>query len=196
MNLTGVRLQYRDARNFLKPVPNTSMNLTALLLVAGLAGALPSSLLAAKTHVAKPEAVVADKAPAAEKTDGETDAKADPELAKLNAAKRKVHDLPEVASAQQQAKADRAMAAKAATEYKHARTKAAESETAYRKAYDEALAKADPEAADILKKQRAAFREKMLKARAEKGPAAGKANGKKVATASDDEAPDEDRGEG
>jgi hypothetical protein len=146
------------------------MKLITLLLASGLcAGALPSSLLAAKPSAAKHDTAPAATAPA----DGEA-AAADPEQAKLSAAKRKVHDLPEVASAQQQAKADRALASKAAMEYKHARTKAAESETAYRKAYEEALTKADPEAADILKKQRAAFREKMLKARADKKPAAGK----------------------
>jgi len=186
MGLTGVRLQYRRARNFLKPVPNTSMNITSLLLVAGLAVALPSSLPAAKPPADKPTA-------AAHPTSGAADDQADPEQAKLSAAKRKVHELPEISGAQQQAKADRAMASKAAAEYKHARTKAAESETAYRKAYDEALAKVDPEAADILKKQRAAFREKMLKARAEKGAAAG---GKKATAKADDETPDEDRGEG
>lgn len=184
MGLTGVRLQYRRARNFLKPVPNTSMNITTLLLLAGFAASLPSSLYAAKPSAAKP-------APAAHSASAEDHA--DPEQAKLGAAKRKVHELPEIASAQQQAKADRALATKAAAEYKHARTKAAESETAYRKAYDEALAKVDPEAADILKKQRAAFREKMLKARAEKGAAG---EGKKATAKADDEAPGEERGEG
>lgn len=154
-------MQYRFRANFLKPVPSLSMTkLTTLLLVAGLtAGALPSPLLAAKapapTHEHAPDA----------------DPAADPEQAKLAAAKHKVHELPEVASAQQQAKADRALASKAAAEYKHARAKAAESETAYRKVYEEALAKLDPEAAGILKKQRDAFREKMLKARTEKKPA-------------------------
>lgn len=154
MSLTGVCLQYRLRANFLKPVPTTPMTkLTTLLLAAGLAvTALPSSLLAAE--------------PAAE-----TEHAGDPDQAKLSAAKRKVLALPDIASAQQQAKADRAMASKASAEYKQARTKAAESETAYRKAFDEALAKEDPAAAEIQKKQRAAFREKMLKARGEKKPA-------------------------
>ena len=143
------------------------MKLITLLLASGLcAGALPSSLLAAKASAAKHDPAPAATAPA----DGDASA-ADPEQAKLSAAKRKVHDLPEIASAQQQAKADRALASKAAMEYKHARAKAAESETAYRKAYEEALTKADPDAAAILKKQREAFREKMLKARADKKPA-------------------------
>ena len=147
-------MQYRLRANFLKPVPTTPMTkLTTLLLAAGLAvTALPSSLLAAE--------------PAAE-----TEQAGDPDQAKLSAAKRKVLALPDIASAQQQAKADRAMASKASADYKQARTRAAESETAYRKAFDEALAKEDPAAAEIQKKQRAAFREKMLKARGEKKPA-------------------------
>ena len=137
------------------------MKLTSLLLVAGLTvAALPSPLLAAK---ASPPT-----------TEVEPATPADPEQAKLSAAKRKVLELPEIASAQQQAKADRALAAKTSAEYKHARTKAAESEMAYRKAFDETLAKQDPEAASIQKKQRDAFREKMLKARTEKKASAGK----------------------
>jgi len=164
MNLTGVRLQYRLCTNFLKPVPIIPMTkLTTLLLAAGLtAAALPSPLLAAKATPPTPE------------HPADVESSADPEQAKLSAAKRKVRELPEIATAQQQAKADRALAAKAAAEYKHARTKAAESETAYRKAFDEALSKQDPEAASILQKQRAAFREKMLKARGEKKSSNGK----------------------
>jgi hypothetical protein len=165
------------------------MKLITLLLTAGLtAGALPSPLLAAKASAAKHEPASAAQPAAAENeaTDGNA------EQAKLSAAKRKVHALPEVTEAQQQAKADRAMAAKAAAEYKHARTKAAESETAYRKVYEEALAKQDPEAADLLKKQRAAFREKMLKARADKNPA----TGKKTAANDDEVDGPADRGEG
>ena len=83
--------------------------------------------------------------------------------------------------------ADRALAAKTSAEYKHARTKAAESEMAYRKAFDETLAKQDPEAASIQKKQRDAFREKMLKARTEK-----KASTGKPAAANPDAATDSD----
>lgn len=163
------------------------MKLITLLLAAGLtAGALPSPLLAAKASASKHEPAPATQAAEAEAADGKA------EQAKLSAAKRKVHELPEVSEAQQQAKADRALAAKAAAEYKHARTKAAESETTYRKVYEDALAKQDPEAADLLKKQRAAFREKMLKARTDKKAPAGKK------TAADDETLDspEDRGEG
>ncbi|GBL27920.1 hypothetical protein EMGBS8_18680 [Verrucomicrobiota bacterium] len=118
------------------------MKLTSLLLVAGLTVAtLPSPLLAAKASPPAPERT----------TEVELTTAADPEQAKLSAAKRKVLELPEIASAQQQAKADRALAAKASAEYKHARTKSAESEMAYRKAFDETLAKQDPEAAGIQK---------------------------------------------
>ncbi len=166
------------------------MKLIPLLLAAGLlAGALPSPLLAAKANAPKHEPAAPAQPAAAE---GDT-ADGNPEQDKLSTAKHKVHALPEVAEAQQQAKADRALAAKAAAEYKHARTKAAESETAYRKAYEDALAKQDPEAADLLKKQRAAFREKMLKARTEKKTA----TGKKTA-ANDEDATDgpDDHGEG
>lgn len=165
MNLTGGRLQYRLPVNFLKPVPTPPMKLTSLLLAVGLTVAtLPSPLLAAKASPPTPERT----------TEVDPATGADPEQAKLSAAKRQVHELPEIASAQQQAKADRALAAKASAEYKHARTKAAESETAYRKAFDETLAKQNPEAAIIQKKQRDAFREKMLKARTEKKTGAGK----------------------
>lgn len=147
------------------------MNLPSLLLLAvSLSG---PALHAAKAKApTEPATATAEPAP-------------DTDLAKLSAAKRKVHELPEIASAQQQAKADRASASKAASDYKLARTKSAESETAYRAAYEAALTKADPAAAEILKKQRVAFRERMLKARNEKqGPAS-----KKV-SAADDEAAD------
>ncbi len=142
------------------------MNLPSLLLLA-------VSLSAPALHAAKAKAA-ADP----------VEATADSDQAKLSAAKRKVHELPEIASAQQQAKADRAIASKAASEYKLARTKSAESETAYRNAYEAALTKADPAAAEILKKQRIAFREKMLKARHDKQGAAGK----KVSATDDDAA--------
>lgn len=174
MNLTGGHLHYRLPMNFLKPVPTPPMKLTSLLLAVGLTvAALPSPLLAAKAS--PPTNEVEPATPA------------DPEQAKLSAAKRKVLELPEIASAQQQAKADRALAAKSSAEYKHARTKAAESEMAYRKAFDETLAKQDPEAAGIQKKQRDAFREKMLKARTEK-----KASTGKPAAANPDAATDSD----
>jgi len=93
--------------------------------------------------------------------------------------------LPEIASAEQQAKADRALTTKAYAEYKMARKRSNDSEAAYRKAYDEALGKIDAEAPALQEKERAAFRERMLKARtAKKG-------GAKKPVAKDDEADDE-----
>ena len=75
------------------------MKLTSLLLMAGLTvAALPSPVLAAKASPPTPERT----------TEVEPATAADPEQAKLSAAKRKVLELPEIASAQQQAKADRA----------------------------------------------------------------------------------------
>lgn len=86
--------------------------------------------------------------------------------AKLVEARRKVNDMPEVQSAQAQAKADRALAVKTSADYKQARAKAAESEATYRKLFEENLTKLDPEAAAIQLQERQAFREKMVKARA------------------------------
>ena len=86
-----------------------------------------------------------------------------------------MNEIPEVLSAQQQAKADRAQFIKISGEYKQARTKSNNSDDAYRKIFDEQLNKLDPEAAKIAVKERQAFRDKMLKAREAK-----KAEGKKV----------------
>lgn len=184
MNLTAGHLQYCLRVNFLKPVPTPTMKLTSLLLAVGLTvAALPAPLLAAKASPPTPE----------RPTEADPATGADSEQAKLSAAKRQVHELPEIASAQQQAKADRALAAKASAEYKHARTKAAESEMAYRKAFDETLAKQNPEAAIIQKKQREAFREKMLKARTEKKPSTGKPAAAKEDSATNDD-PERDEG--
>ncbi len=110
-----------------------------------------------------------------------TDA-ADPDHVRLVAARKAAHDLPEVASAEQQAKADRALTNKAYAEYKAARQRSNGSESAYRKAFDAALAKVDAGAPAIQEKERAAFRERMLKARAAK-----KADAKKVVAQVDDE---------
>ena len=109
----------------------------------------------------------------------------DPDPARLVAARKTTLELPEIASAEQQAKADRALTTKAYAEYKMARKRSNDSEAAYRKAYDEALGKVDPAAPALQEKERAAFRERMLKARtAKKG-------GAKKPTAKDDEADDE-----
>lgn len=125
--------------------------IAASLLVAGIS---PLAVNAAKS----PEA------PAAETTA----ANRDPAHLNLVEARRKVNDLPEVVSAQQQSKVDRSLATKAAADYKQARTRASASESAYRKLFDENLQKLDPEAAATQLKERQAFRERMEKARANK----------------------------
>jgi hypothetical protein len=106
----------------------------------------------------------------------------DPDRARLVAARKAANALPEVDTAEQQAKADRTQATKAYAEYKMARKRSLDSEAAYRKAFDEALAKVDEGAPAIQEKERAAFRERMLKARAAK-----KADAKKVVAQVDDE---------
>ena len=113
---------------------------------------------------------------------------ADPDRARLVAARKAANDLPEVMTAEQQAKADRALTNKAYAEYKMARKRSTDSETAYRKAFDAALAKVDEGAPALQEKERDAFRERMIKARASK-----KAGAKKsVAAVEDDEDGDED----
>jgi len=109
----------------------------------------------------------------------------DPDHARLVAARKAALELPEVASAEQQAKADRALTTKAYAEYKTARKRSNESEAAYRKAYYEALGKVDAAAPALQEKERAAFRERMLKARM------AKKNGPKKPAAKDDQADDE-----
>jgi hypothetical protein len=113
---------------------------------------------------------------------------ADPEHARLVAARKAANDLPDVMSAEQQAKADRAMTNKAYAEYKAARKRSTDSEAAYRKAFDAALAKVDEGAPALQEKERAAFRERMLKARASKKGGAKKS----VAKADDDEDGDDE----
>lgn len=115
---------------------------------------------------------------------------ADPEHARLVAARKTANEQPEVQSAQQQYRADRALATKAMAEYKTARKRSAASEEAYRKAFEAALAKTDPGAAALQEKERAAFRERMLKARAsKKGERAKK---EKVAVQEEDDEDEED----
>jgi len=121
---------------------------TSLLALALLAAHLPSPVLAAD----RPEAA-------------ETAKPADPEHAQLVAARKATNDLPEVRSAHEQAKADRALAQKAQAEFKSANKRATESEEAYRKVFEAGLAKVDPRAAAIQEKEKAAFKERMLKAR-------------------------------
>jgi hypothetical protein len=84
---------------------------------------------------------------------------------RLVAARKQANALPEVAAAHQQAKVDRALAQKALADYRTVNKRATESEEAYRKAFAEGLGKIDPEAASLIEKEKAAFRERMDKAR-------------------------------
>lgn len=96
---------------------------------------------------------------------------ASPEKMQLAAARRKAAAEPEVVAASQQHRADKALAEKAKADYQAARKKADASEDEYKRRFDEALAKADPEAPALVKKEKDAFRERMAKARASKKPA-------------------------
>jgi hypothetical protein len=138
---------------------------------------LTAALLAVGLH--------AQLAAAPAKDDGHA---VDPDHARLVAARKAANDLPEVMSAEQQAKADRALTNKAYAEYKAARKRSTDSEATYRKAFDAALAKVDEAAPALQEKERAAFRERMLKARtAKKG-----ATKKTVAKTDDDDDDAED----
>ena len=66
------------------------------------------------------------------------------ESQRLTAARRIAADDPEVSTAYEQAKADKAAARKAYLDYKSTRERAASSENAWRSLSDKALAKADP----------------------------------------------------
>ena len=90
-----------------------------------------------------------------------------------------------MAAVSSQAKADHALTAKALAEYKAARKRSTDSESAYRKAFDAALAKVDEGAPALQEKERATFRERMLKARGSKK------GGSKKSGAKDDEEDDE-----
>ena len=147
--------------------PNTMITIKTTLAVALLAVGVHTQLVAAPA-----------------KEEGHA---ADPEHARLVAARKAANDLPEVASAEQQAKADRALTTKAYAEYKTARKRSNDSEAAYRKVFDVALAKVDEGAPAILEKERVAFRERMLKARAAK-----KGTVKKAAAKADDDDDDDD----
>jgi hypothetical protein len=116
---------------------------------------------------------------------GETVKVVDSDHEHLVEAKKRVNEIPEVLSAQQQAKADHAQLVKVSAEYKQARTKSTNSDDAYRKIFDEQLNKIDPEAAKISAKERQAFRDKMVKAREAK-----KTDGKKLGSSDTEEADD------
>ncbi|MGA0132858.1 MAG: hypothetical protein ACO3ND_00665 [Opitutales bacterium] len=120
------------------------------------------SLLLASVLVAAPAAAV-------EKQPSEA-----PEKSRLASARRKASAEPEVIAAAQQHRTDKALADKARADYQAARKKAETSESDYRRKFDEALAKADPEAPALVQKEKDAFRERMAKARAAK-KAAGQA---------------------
>ena len=105
---------------------------------------------------------------------GNTDKAVDADHVRLVEAKKRVNEIPEVLSAQQQAKSDHAQLVKVSADYKQARTRSSASDDAYRKIFDEQLNKLDPEAAKISAKERQAFRDKMVKAREAK-----KADGKR-----------------
>lgn len=146
----------------------------ALLAVTLLAAGLHARLLAAPAAPAE--------APAS--------ATADPDHVRLVAARKAAHDIPEVAAAEQQAKADRALSAKAYADYKTARQRSHDSEAAYRKAFEAALVKVDAGAPGLQEKERAAFRERMAKARAAK-----KADGSKKSRKDEDPDEEDDAGE-
>lgn len=130
---------------------NITLLLAAALLAVGLS---PLAVNAAKS----PEATTSEASAAGR----------DPAHLNLVEARRKVNEIPEVLSAQQQSKIDRSLVTKAAADYKQARTRASTSEASYRKLFDENLQKLDPEAAATQLKERQAFRERMEKARASK----------------------------
>ena len=147
----------------------------------------PNTMITIKTTLAAALLAVglhAQLAAAPAKEEGRT---ADPEHARLVAARKAANDLPEVMSAEQQAKADRALTNKAYAEYKVARKRSTDSEGAYRKIFDTALAKVDEGAPALQEKERAAFRERMLKARTAK-----KGTAKKTIAKADDEEDDAD----
>ena len=152
------------------------------------------TLIAAALLVAgiSPLVVNAAKSPEAP-TSETTAANRDPAHINLVEARRKVNELPEVVSAQQQSKVDRSLATKAAADYKQARTRATASESAYRKLFDENLQKLDPEAAATQLKERQAFRERMEKARASKQS---KSNKKVAALDEEDDEDESDSSQG
>jgi hypothetical protein len=84
--------------------------------------------------------------------------------------------------------ADRALTNKAYAEYKAARKRSTDTEAAYRKVFDASLAKVDEGAPALQEKERAAFRERMLKARTSKKSGSSKS----VAKADEDDDREDD----
>ena len=148
--------------------PNTMITIKSTLTAALLAVGLHAQLAAAPAK---------EEGPAT-----------DPEHSRLVAARKATNALPEVMSAEQQAKADRTVTIKTYAEYKAARKRSTDSEAAYRKIFDASLAKVDEGAPAIQDKERAAFRERMLKARTSKKSGSSKS----VAKADEDDDREDD----
>jgi hypothetical protein len=138
---------------------------------------LTAALLAVGLHAQLAAAPAKEEGPAT-----------DPEHSRLVAARKATNALPEVMSAEQQAKADRTVTIKTYAEYKAARKRSTDSEAAYRKIFDASLAKVDEGAPAIQDKERAAFRERMLKARTSKKSGSSKS----VAKADEDDDREDD----
>lgn len=128
---------------------NTHMHQTKTALVAALCLAALTSALPSPARAADP----AKPASAAELSADERQ--------RLTAARRAASDKPEVLAAHEQAKSDRSLVRKLYLDYKAAREKAASSEAGWKKLMDDALAKADPAAAALAEKEKAAFRARM-----------------------------------
>lgn len=126
----------------------TQKTLVAALLLAALTSLTPSAR--AKAETGKPTAAIELSSE---------------ERQRLTAARRVAGDKPEVLAAHEQAKADRAAVRKLYLDYKSARERAATSEAAWKKLMEEALAKADPAAAALAEKEKAAFRARMESSR-------------------------------
>lgn len=139
---------------------NTTMKSPTLILAAA---CLAASLI--PTHAATKAAAKTEAAPAASVLTAE-------ERERLTAARKVAAETPEVAAAYEQAKADKAAARKTYLDFKSTRERATSSEEAWRKLHDAALAKADPSAAALVEKEKAAFRARMAASRpeAKKGP--------------------------
>ena len=154
-------LQSRRTRGWLKPVPmNTTMKNMHLILAAACLAASLTPALAAPKEPAKTQPAAAASALTPE------------ERERLAAARKVAADNPEVAAAYEQAKSDKSAARKAYLDYKSTRERAASSEEAWRRLNEAALAKADPSAAALVEKEKAAFRARMAASRpeAKKGP--------------------------
>ena len=152
---------------------NNTMHTNQKTLVAALLLAVLTSLtppVHAKTGTSKPTSAIELSSE---------------ERQRLTAARRVAGDKPEVLAAHEQAKSDRAAVRKLYLDYKSAREKAAMSEAAWKKLMEDALAKADPAAAALAEKEKAAFR-----ARMESSRKSGK-SGAKVAADEDEEDGDE-----